>query len=101
DLDFVLAHLRAPDGSFFHVWSEGRAQVAGLAADQVYLLDAIVDAYQFSADEKYLAEARALAAIILKNFRAEGSSLLMNRETEDASTVIAQSRASAQAFFDM
>ena len=41
DLDFIVAHMRAPDGSFFHVWSDGRAQVAGLAADQVYLLNAL------------------------------------------------------------
>ena len=39
DLDFIVAHMRAPDGSFFHVWSDGRAQVAGLVADQVYLLE--------------------------------------------------------------
>ena len=101
DMDFILAHMRAPDGSFFHVWSDGRAQVAGLAADQVYLLNALIDAYQFSADEKYLAEARKLAAIVLKNFRADGSGLLVNRETEDASTVIAQAAASGQVFFDM
>jgi len=101
DLDFILGHMRAPDGSFFHVWSDGRAQVAGLVADQVYLLNAIVDAYQFSADEKYLVEARMLAAIILNNFRADGSSLLVNRETEDASTVIAQSQASGRVFYDM
>ncbi len=101
DLDFILAHMRAPYGGFFHVWSDGRAQVAGLAADQVYLLNALVDAHQFSADEKYLAEARTLAQIILKKFRTEGSNLLVNRETEDAGSVIAQSAASAQVFFDM
>lgn len=75
--------------------------MAGLAADQVYLLGALIDAYQFSAEEKYLVEARMLAAIILKNFRDDGSSLLMNRETEDAGTVIAQSQASRQVFYDM
>jgi uncharacterized protein YyaL (SSP411 family) len=101
DLDFILDHLRGRDGSFFHVWSEGRAQVSGLVADQVYLMAALVDAYQFSADEKYLAEARTLTAVILKNFRGDGSSLLVNRETEDASTVIAGSQASGQVFFDM
>ncbi len=101
DLDFILAHMRAPDASFYHVWSDGRAQVSGLVADQVYLLDALIDAYQFSADEKYLAEARTLTAIILKNFRARGSSLLVNRDPEDASTVIAGTRASGQVFFDM
>jgi uncharacterized protein YyaL (SSP411 family) len=101
DLDFMIAHMRAPDGSFFHVWSDGRAQVSGLAADQVYLLNALVDAYQFSADDKYLAEARKLAAVIVKNFRANDSNLLTNRDTEDAHTVIAQSSATAQVFFDM
>ena len=101
DLDFIVGHLRAPDGSFFHVWSDGRAQVAGLAADQVYLLNALVDAYQFSADEKYLAEAQKLASIILKNFRSGTSNLLMNRDSADAGTVIGQASATAQVFFDM
>ncbi len=100
DLDFLLAHMRAPDGSFYHVWSDGRAQVPGLVADQVYLLDALIDAYQFSADDKYLAEGRTLAEIILKKFRADSSGLLANRDTEDAGTVIAQSAASGQVFFD-
>jgi len=101
DLDFIVAHMQSPDRSFFHVWSDGRAQVAGLAADQVYLLNALVDAYQFSADEKYLAEARKLFAIIVKNFRADSSNLLTNRDTEDAGTVIGQSSASGPVFFDM
>ena len=101
DLDFIIGHLRAPDGSFYHVWSDGHAQVSGLAADQVYLFNALVDAYQFSADQKYLAEARKLAAIIVKNFRAKDSNLLTNRDTEDAHTVIAHSSATAQVFFDL
>ncbi|HXM88410.1 MAG TPA: hypothetical protein VN916_03100, partial [Candidatus Acidoferrum sp.] len=101
DLNFIVAHMRAPDGSFFHVWSDGHAQVPGLAADQVYMLNALIDAYQFSADEKYLAEARNLAAIIAKNFHADGSNLLIDRDTDDAGTVIGQSPASAQVFFDM
>src|SRR5580700_2010910 len=101
DLDFIVANMRAPDGSFFHVLADGRAQVAGLVGDQVYLLNALVDAYQYSADEKYLSEARQLAAIIVKNFQAKGSKLLMNRDTEDASTVIAGASASGQVFLDL
>jgi uncharacterized protein YyaL (SSP411 family) len=65
------------------------------------VLNALVDAYQFSADEKYLVEARKLAAIIVKNFQAKGSNLLKNRNTEDASTVIAQASASGQVFLDL
>jgi uncharacterized protein YyaL (SSP411 family) len=101
DLDFILAQMRAPDGSFYHVWSDGRAQVTGLVADQVYLLNALIDAYQFSAGAKYLAEARTISAITLRNFRTRNSNLLVNRDTEDASTVIAGAQASGQVFFDM
>jgi uncharacterized protein YyaL (SSP411 family) len=101
DLDFILAHMRAPDGSFYHVWSDGHAQVAGLVADQAYMLNALVDAYQFSTDKKYLAEARSLQSIILKNFRANGSNVLRNRASDVASTVIAQSGVNVQVFFDM
>jgi uncharacterized protein YyaL (SSP411 family) len=101
DLDFILARMRAPDGSFFHVWSDERAQVGGLVTDQVYLFNALIDAYQFSADEKYLTEAQKLAAIILKRFRTEGSNLLVNRETEDAGTVIGRAAVNGQVFFDM
>jgi uncharacterized protein YyaL (SSP411 family) len=101
DLDFILANMRARDGSVYHVWSDGRAQVAGLVADQVYLLDALIDAYQFSAEEKYLAEARMLAAIILKKFRAPGSGVLVNLSSADNGPVIAQSAPGAQVFYDM
>ena len=101
DLDFIVGHLRAPDGTFYHVWSDGRARVPGLAADQVYLLDALSDAYQYSDDEKYLAEARSLAATILKDFRAPGSGVLVNFATNDKGTVIAEAAASAQVFYDM
>ncbi len=101
DFDFILAHLRAPDGSVYHVWSDGHAQVAGLVADQVYLLDALIDAYQFSADAKYLAQARSLATVILKKFRAPDSGLLVNLNSADKGTVIAESGADAQVFYDM
>jgi uncharacterized protein len=101
DLDFILAHMRARDGSVYHVWSDGHAQVAGLVADQVYLLDALIDAYQFSGEEKYLAEARTLAAIIVKTFRAPGSGVLVNLSSADNGPVIAESAASAQVFYDM
>jgi uncharacterized protein YyaL (SSP411 family) len=101
DLDFILGHLQTHDGSFFHVWSEGHAQVGGLAADQVYLLNALIDAYQFSGEQKYLGSARALSAVILDKFRAPATGLLTNCDSGDASVVNAASANSAQVFYDM
>ncbi len=101
DLDFILSHLRDSDGSVFHVWADGRAQVAGLAADQVYLLDALVDAYQFSAEQKYLSAARTLAAIILEKFRLRDSGLIVNRDANSNKLSIKLSQPGGNAFYDM
>ena len=76
DLDFIVAHLRAPDGGFYHEWSNSRASVPGLVADQVYLMAAMVDAYQSSGQARYLVEARVIASWITKS-RQNG--LLANR----------------------
>jgi len=100
-LDFILGHLRDRDGSVFHVWSDGRAQVGGLAADQVYLLNALTDAYQYSGDDKYLNQARALAAIVLKSFREPASGLIADRKGGDKGVVVAEPAGGPRVFYDM
>ncbi len=101
DLDFILSHLRDSDGSVFHVWADGRAQVTGLAADQVYLLDALVSAYEFSADERYLTAARSLASVILEKFRLRDSGLIVNRDDNSNKLPIKLSQPGGSAFYDM
>ncbi|MDB5108342.1 MAG: hypothetical protein JWM69_1283 [Candidatus Binatus sp.] len=100
NLDFILAHLRASDGSVLHVWSDGRAQVSGLAADQVYLLEALVSAAQSSDDAKYPAQARALASVILAKFRSPISGLIVNRDNKENGLAFADSDTDARVFFD-
>jgi uncharacterized protein len=78
-LDFILANLRSPKGDFFHVWVDGQgASVAGIAADQVYLENALLEAYQASGNEKYLKEARSLADTIVSHYR-DHAGLMVNR----------------------
>jgi len=80
-LDFILANLRDPRGGFFHMWVDGQgASVAGIAADQVYLLKALLDAYQASGDEKYLKEARSLAELVCSHYR-DRTGLVANAAT--------------------
>ncbi|HEY6419117.1 MAG TPA: DUF255 domain-containing protein [Candidatus Binataceae bacterium] len=97
DLDFILAHLRAPDGGYYHEWSNSRASVPGLAADQVYLLAALVDAYQMSGETKYLAQARVIATWVMKS-RHNG--LLANRTTIEFVNLVALQPATPQVMFD-
>jgi uncharacterized protein YyaL (SSP411 family) len=77
-LDFILATLRDPHGGFFHMWVDGQgASVPGIAADQVYLINALLDAYQTSGEEKYLEEACSLADLVAGRYRDRGG-LIVN-----------------------
>jgi uncharacterized protein YyaL (SSP411 family) len=100
DLDFILTHMRAPGGGFYHVWSRGRASVLGVAADQVYLADALIDAYQATGGAKYLREARKLAAIIATEYSDPKSGLVHNRDVAVAGTVVAPQAVDAQVLYD-
>jgi uncharacterized protein len=101
DLDFILTHMRVPDGAgFYHVWSRGSASVPGVAADQVYLASALVDAYQSTGDAKYFGAARKLAAIIAKTYRDPKSGLIHDRGVALAGTVIAPAANGAPVLYD-
>ncbi|HLI82111.1 MAG TPA: DUF255 domain-containing protein, partial [Candidatus Binataceae bacterium] len=41
DIDFLYANARGADGSFYHVIDQGKPSVSGLAADQVYMTNAL------------------------------------------------------------
>lgn len=99
-LDFILEHLRAPGGGFYHEWSAGRAAVSGIAADQIYLASALLDAFQATGDPKYLAEARALCDLIFSKFREPSTGLIRNQSTEPKDNVLAMSASSAQVMYD-
>lgn len=101
DLDFILSHLRESGGSFRHVWSGGRARVSGLASDQVYLLNALANAYQYSDEAKYLSEARALATIVLKDFREPILNLIVDRKGADKVAPVVETIGGRQVFYDM
>jgi len=100
DLDFILAHLRAPAGGFYHEWSAGVPAVAGIAADQVYLATALLDAFEATGDAKYLDETRALSDLIDAKFRDPATGLVRNLSAQPAGSVLDGTAASAQAMYD-
>ena len=101
DLDFLLDHAQASDGSYYHEWSNGRANVQGLVSDQVFMLAALVEASQASTNPRYLRSAERLATQIDSVFRASGSGLLVNRDPAERGTVLASMIEDRSVLFDM
>ena len=100
NLEYLYANARAADGSFYHVLDRGKASVPGLAADQVYMMNALLDAYQASGDGKYLDRASTLSAIIFEGFRDSSTGLLKSRAPATPGTVLTQAAPLAQVFYD-
>ncbi len=99
-IDFILRRLRAKDGSFYHVWDGSRASVPGVVADQVYMLHALIDAYQVSGKVAYLRNAEKLARLVFWHFRDPRNGLLENRTLAIEGTVVAAAKPGVDVFFD-
>ena len=100
NLDYLYANARAADGSFYHVLDRGKPSVPGLAADQVYMMSALLDGYQASGDRKYLEHASSLGALVFESFRDPASGMLKNRAPATPGTVLTQATPMAQVFYD-
>ena len=100
DLDYLYANARTGDGSFYHVLDRGKASVPGLVGDQVYMMAAMLDAYQASGDRKYLERAASLGALIFADFRDPATGLLKNRVPQIVGTVLNGAAPGAQVFYD-
>ncbi|HXR35144.1 MAG TPA: thioredoxin domain-containing protein [Candidatus Binataceae bacterium] len=100
NLDYLYAHARIPDGSYCHVARDGSSCVHGLAADQVYMLDALLAAYQVSGQSRELTRAQAIAQVIAKQFTDPESGLIRNAKAPEEATVAARWLSGAEAYFD-
>ena len=99
-LDFLRANLRAPHGGYYHVWSNSKAHVTGLTADQAYMLRALLDAYQTTGKQAYLDEAGSLAKLIFTSYRDPASGLLRNTTAAPKGSALEAIGAGPQVLFD-
>jgi len=67
--EFVLRDLRDPgSGRLLRTYSQGVAKLDGYLDDHAYLLEALLTLYEATFDERWFAEARALAEVLLDRF---------------------------------
>jgi len=65
--DFILENCYDTKNGLFHLLN-GKAQINGLLSDNIYFLNALIDAYLIRQDKKYLDNANQIAEFILQNF---------------------------------
>jgi len=65
--DFLMGNLRTPD-RLLRTWKDGKAKLNGYIEDYANFADGLIELYQVSADEKYLAEAKRLADSMITEF---------------------------------
>jgi uncharacterized protein len=66
--EFVLTQMRDADGRLLRTFNDGRAKLNAYLEDHAYLLEALLVLYQATFEERWFAEARALADTILARF---------------------------------
>ncbi|MFV0443867.1 MAG: thioredoxin domain-containing protein [Planctomycetaceae bacterium] len=68
--EFVLEHLRTPDGRLRHGFKDGQARLAAYLDDYACLIDGLVELYQSTFAPCWLEEALALAEQLQQHFVA-------------------------------
>jgi uncharacterized protein YyaL (SSP411 family) len=67
--EFVLKELRGKDGRLLRVYSGGKARGAAYLDDYADLTHGLLTLHEATGDAKWLAEAKALAGVMVKRFR--------------------------------
>jgi uncharacterized protein YyaL (SSP411 family) len=69
--DFILSNLTKNNGGLYRSYKNGIAGINGFLEDYAFMIDALIDIYQTTFEEKWLRKADALITYIYKNFYDE------------------------------
>jgi uncharacterized protein len=73
--EFLLAHLRRPDGRWLRSWQGGRARHLGFAGDYAWIVELFTRLGELTGTQRWLDEAATAASAMLELF-ADGEGLL-------------------------
>lgn len=66
--EFLLEHLRAPDGTLWRSWKDGQAKIAGFLEDYAGLIYGLLALYEATFDPRWLREAASLVDVMEARF---------------------------------
>ncbi len=68
--EFLLKRMVADDGRLYRTHKRGRSKLNAYLEDYANLVDALLELYQTTFEERFIAEARRLAAVALARFKS-------------------------------
>ena len=66
--DFILTHVRMPDGGLFHTFTNGQPRIVGFLEDYSMLIRGLISLYQSTFNEKWLYQAKELMEYVINHF---------------------------------
>jgi uncharacterized protein YyaL (SSP411 family) len=66
--EFILDHLRNPDGNLLRTYKDGRAHLNAYLEDHAFLLEALLTLYEATLEGRWFREARRLAETMIERF---------------------------------
>ncbi len=69
NMDLLLTRCRREDGGLWHSYKAGKASINGYLEDYAFTMNALIDLYEATFDERWLNEAKALAEYSIVHFQ--------------------------------
>jgi uncharacterized protein YyaL (SSP411 family) len=75
-INFILKSLSMPDGKLYRTYKNGESKIDGFLDDYAFAIEALINCYIISQDEKYLLKAKSMCEFVLKEFHNPASVFL-------------------------
>ncbi len=74
NMQFLLTHFAAKrENEFYHTWKNDIAKYPAFLDDYAYLVQALIQLHEITADTNWLIKARSITEYVLNNFSEEGT----------------------------
>jgi len=81
--NFLDVRLRNKNGKLAHNYNTGKHIIKGFLDDYAYTIDAFINLYQATFDEKWLLDARSMSEAAIKNFQDRKTSMFYFSDVKD------------------
>lgn len=88
-MDFILSKLTQPNGKLYRTFKNNHAKINGFLDDYAFVIEALINTYLISQEEKYLVKADNLTQLVLNIFNNPESPFLYYTD-KDSSGLVAR-----------